>query len=173
MASSGKFALLVDLSRAILDAADAVIEDGASTALKDAITKAEGDFESRIDSACDAVMEFEGRAKARTREAERIRELAKADALVADKIREVLAEVMRERVESGLPKDFGTSKWRLQFRLNAPSVVISDESQVPAQFWYTPTPERKLDRLGVAAALKSGVEVPWAHLQQKCRVDIR
>jgi len=51
----------------------------------------------------------------------------------------------------------------LSIRVNPPSVVISDESQIPAEFTITKT-ETRIDRAKLKEALKDGATVPGACL---------
>ncbi len=47
-------------------------------------------------------------------------------------------------------------------RAVAPSLVVTNEADIPAQFWTSQAP--KLDRRGVLAALKEGATIPGAEL---------
>jgi hypothetical protein len=63
---------------------------------------------------------------------------------------------------------------RLVLRSNPPAVVIDSERLIPAEFMRQPEPPPPApDKGRIAKALKSGLEVPGAHLQNSTRLEIR
>jgi hypothetical protein len=78
--------------------------------------------------------------------------------LRADKKRELVSSVMeRADIKKLAEPDFTAS-----LRASPPAVVVTDEGQIPQAYWKPQPP--KLDRQGIAAALKSGATVPGALL---------
>jgi hypothetical protein len=76
----------------------------------------------------------------------------------ADKKREVVTSVMeRADIKKLAEPDFTAS-----IRPSPPSVMVTEEGQIPIEFWKPQPP--KLDRQGLSAALKSGAAVPGALL---------
>lgn len=59
-------------------------------------------------------------------------------------------------------------------RDNPPAVVIDDPGQIPCNLYnYPEAPPPTPDKKAIAAALKSGEDVPGAHLERGKRLDIR
>ena len=78
--------------------------------------------------------------------------------LRADKKRELVTSVMeRADIKKLADPDFTAS-----LRTVPPSVVVTDEGQIPIDYWKPQPP--KLDRQGLSVALKSGAAVPGATL---------
>ncbi len=76
----------------------------------------------------------------------------------ADKKKDVVASVMeRAGVKKLTEPDF-----TLSLRSTNPPLVVTDEGEIPEDFWKPQTP--KLDRQGLINALKTGREVPGATL---------
>ena len=76
----------------------------------------------------------------------------------ADKKRMIVASVMdRANIRKLAEPDFTAS-----LRATPPSLLISDERQIPESFWKPQPP--KLDRRAVIATLHSGQPVPGALL---------
>jgi len=78
--------------------------------------------------------------------------------LRADKKRELVTDVMeRTGIKKLAEPDFTAS-----LRTVPASVVVTDEGQIPIDYWKPQPP--KLDRQGLSAALKSGAVIPGATL---------
>lgn len=57
---------------------------------------------------------------------------------------------------------------------NNPAVVVDDEKAIPEQYWIQPpAPEKRLDKVAIARAIKAGEEVPGAHTDrgQSLRIE--
>lgn len=81
-------------------------------------------------------------------------------------ILDLMQRAQRERVT--------TAMFSLAVKKNPPAVVIDAEADLPAEFLSQPEPPRPVpDKKAIAAALKSGREVPGAHCEQAVRLDIR
>lgn len=62
----------------------------------------------------------------------------------------------------------------ITIKKNPPAVDVFDAAQVPADFMVTPEPPPPApDKKAIAAALKSGTDVPGCRLVQGFRVDIK
>lgn len=62
----------------------------------------------------------------------------------------------------------------ITLRDNPAAVVIDSESQIPERFMRQPDPPQPSpDKKAIAAALKAGEDLPWAHLSNSQRVEIR
>lgn len=57
---------------------------------------------------------------------------------------------------------------------NPPSVVIDDESLIPAEYMRVPpVPPLAADKTAIKDAIKAGIEVPGVHLESTQRVNIK
>lgn len=62
----------------------------------------------------------------------------------------------------------------IRLRDNPESVVVADESVIPAEFMKVPPPPKASpDKNAIKAAIKEGRDVPGCHLERKQRVEIR
>lgn len=77
----------------------------------------------------------------------------------ADAMRSLAFRIMQAANLRKMPLPEAT----LSIRVNPPSVVINDESQIPAEFTITKT-ETRVDRAKLKEALKDGATVPGACL---------
>lgn len=60
----------------------------------------------------------------------------------------------------------------IRTQANPPKVVITDEAQIPSEFWRQPEPPPPaIDKRALGAALKAG-SVPGAHAEQSLRLVI-
>ena len=88
----------------------------------------------------------------------------------ADRVEHWLFENM---VKAGISK-VECPLFTIALQNNPPSVFIADEDSIPAEFMRQPeTPPPAPDKKAIAAAIKSGKEVPGAHLKQSQRLVIR
>lgn len=64
----------------------------------------------------------------------------------------------------------------LAVKNNPPSVIISDEEAIPAEYMVTPEPPpppaKRPDKKAIAAAIKDGKEVPGAYTERFQRLEI-
>lgn len=76
------------------------------------------------------------------------------------RLREAVETAMRASGEAKVKTSIGT--WA--FQKNPPSVEVTDEAKIPADYWVEQRPT--LDRRAVLDKLKQGEEVPGAALKQ-------
>lgn len=63
---------------------------------------------------------------------------------------------------------------RIAIRNNPAAVHIDAESQIPAEFWkQAPAPPPALDKKAIAEAIKSGQEIPGAHMESSTRLEVK
>ena len=61
----------------------------------------------------------------------------------------------------------------LKLKKNPPKVVIDNPEEIPGELWRVPkAPEPEPDKKLVAVAIKEGIRVPGAHIEQGWRVEI-
>jgi transposase-like protein len=101
------------------------------------------------------ISNLEARHAALHRAAERARHL----------ILEVMRTAQREKVTTAL--------FSMAIRKNPPQVVIDHEGALPSSYLtYHPAPPPTPNKKAIAAALKSGAQVPGAHTEQGVRLEI-
>lgn len=65
-------------------------------------------------------------------------------------------------------------EFKLNIRQNPPRVVIDAAGQIPCNLYvYPEAPEPYPDKKAIAAKIKSGEEVPGAHLETSSRLEIK
>lgn len=94
------------------------------------------------------------------------------------KQREAYAQSLREYLLSnmlamGITK-IDTPLFKIAIRENPPSVLVSDEREIPPRFFKIPPPPLPvLDKKAVAEAIRAGEDVPGARLVRGKRLEIR
>jgi len=74
---------------------------------------------------------------------------------------------------AGIKKVTGPA-FSVTVRDNPPSVVIDEQGLIPAEYWRQPEPPPPaVDKVKLKEVLKSGVEIPGAHLSSTKRVEIK
>lgn len=80
-------------------------------------------------------------------------------------------ERMKEYIKTNMER-VGIQKiecpqFRMMVKKNPPRVVVDAQNLIPGNYWTDPPPpESVVDKKAIADAIKSGVEVPGAHLEQ-------
>lgn len=88
----------------------------------------------------------------------------------AERVTKYLLDCMQH---AGIQKIDGPH-FALAVKQNPPSVVINEPGLIPAEYMrQKPPPPAEPDKAAIAALLKSGVEVPGAHLSRGARLEIR
>lgn len=117
-------------------------------------------FVRNLESSADAIKAAEGEMAKRRKAIENR----------ADRLKKYLHENMER---AGILK-IESPHFCLTVRRNPPAVVIDAESQIPGEFYkLAPPPPLTLDKKALADAMKSGREVPGAHLHAGTRLEIK
>ena len=143
---------------------DGILEGGIdSPEAQQALDEHLAGLDEALDQKCEdyaaVIMSLQARSDARAAEAKRIRELANADATVAQRLKERLKQAMettgRVRID--------TTRFRLTVANNGGKqpMLIEDESAIPTEF-IVQVPE--VDKDAVRAALEAGRPVPGCTL---------
>ena len=106
------------------------------------------------------------------REMERLRAYRVMLERQADALRDYLYDQM---VRAGITKIeavAGAPPFRLAIRKNPPRVVVDDEAAIPWELKREIT-RVEIDKTAIKDAIKGGVSVPGAHIEQSERVEIR
>ena len=145
-------------------------EDLPPELIADTLESIEGAIEDKAKNVAAFTRNLESSAAAK-REAGKAM-LAKADRLEkrAESIRQYLLMNMQFAGITRIECPWFT----IAVRKNPPSVVIDDESVLPAEFIVTPPPPApRPDKAAIGRAIKSGTDVPGAHLVQSERIEIK
>lgn len=143
---------------------DGILEGGidspeAQQALDEHLAGLDEALDQKAEDYAAVIMSLQARSDARAAEAKRIRELANADATVAQRLKERLKQAMeatgRVRID--------TTRFRLTVANNGGKqpMLIEDESAIPTEF-IVQVPE--VDKDAVRAALEAGRPVPGCTL---------
>ena len=120
----------------------------------------EGDIAAKAENYARLMKNAEADAKALKAEIERLTaKKQKAENLVK-RVKDYLHYAMEIAGATELQTAIG--KWKIQ--KNPPSVVVTDEAKIPAEYWKQPAP--MLDRVLVLNDLKAGCIVEGCELQQ-------
>lgn len=138
--------------------------------LTDTLEAIGGELETKAMNTAFVVRNLESTAEQIKAHAKAMVERAKAMENRAERIRKYLMDglelAQRDKVD--------TPYFRIKIALNPPSVVIADESLIPANYKTDPVPPLpQPDKKLIAAALKDGFEVPGCSLVRGRRLDIK
>lgn len=90
----------------------------------------------------------------------------------AERWRRYLVDAMN-RVEASEITDTQTGT-TIKLVLNPPAVVIDDPGEIPSEFLrQAPPPPPAPDKKAILATIKDGFDVPGAHMEQSCRLEIK
>ena len=135
----------------------------------DTLESLSGDLEAKSQAVGHMVRIMEADAEAIKQWAKDASERAKSVQARADRLREYLSANM---LACGLTKVDGPGI-ALSFRKSS-SVVINEPALIPAKFMRQPEPPPPApDKVAIGAALKTGIDVPGAHLESKQNLQIR
>jgi hypothetical protein len=132
------------------------------------LEEAGGDFDSKLADCCRVVRAMDGWATAARAEAEFYRDKASR----AEKAGERLKAYMKTEMErSGLKSRRVNDLFTVAIQSNPEAVVVDNIDAVPPEF--DAVPARRLVMDAVKQAIKSGREVPGAHLHRGTHLRIR
>lgn len=117
-------------------------------------------FVRNLEASADAIKEAEANMAARRK-------------AIENRAKRIRAYLQGQMERTGITK-IECPYFKLAVRDNPPAVVIDAESQLPQKFMRTPEPPPPApDKKAIAEALKSGEEVPGAHLERGKRLEIK
>lgn len=151
---------------AFADAVDEETGELGEDALIARLDAISDDLAVKTDSVLKARRMFEAHAAAVKLEIDRLERMRAA---AENRAKRLAAYVERCMRSAGLTEVRGTL-FTARLQSNTPSVVIDDEQAIPPKFVLV---EQKIQRAAIAKALKSGEEVPGAHLEQTTSIRIR
>ena len=140
--------------------------------MRDTIEALEGELEEKLIACGHVVLNLESAAIAIKNAA--AKQIARAERLA--KRAESLRAYMLFHAQCVGMKPIEHTDFVLRLVNNTPSVIIDDAKQIPSEFMRTPdpkpSPQPVPDKELLAKALKSGIEVPGAHLLRGQRIEI-
>lgn len=131
-----------------------------------------GDIDKKVESYCCVIRNYEAAADAKSAEAARMMERAKADLKRAEKLKEFLFTSLQA---ANISKSESTL-FTVTIQNNPSKVVIDDEALIPADYMRNkpvvqPPPEPDKDL--IKKAIADGYEVAGAHIVQTQRLVIK
>lgn len=127
----------------------------------------EGEIEDKADGYAMVMKDLDGQVAAIKKEEER---LAARRRTIENRVEYMKSKLQEMMTVTGKTK-FKTPLFSFGIQKNPASVVIDDESKVPAGYWIPQQP--KLDKASLKDWLKEGNECEWAHLAQSESLRIR
>lgn len=138
--------------------------------IDDTLESESGELEAKIADYGFVIRNMDAMVEATETEARRIAELAKSRRL---RVEAVKAWLLQNMQACGISK-IECPAFSLALRNNPASVVVDDETALPAEFMVQPpAPAPRPDKKAIAAVLKAGAVVLGAHLEQSQRLEIK
>lgn len=141
-------------------------EEGNEAEIQKRLDELNEDFEHKFDGYMKAYRNLEAREKAVKEEAGRLKDRADGFKKKKEKIKNALLVAMKTTGK----KKIETDLFSAAIRINAPSVVVDDETLVPKEFWK-PQPD-KLDTKGLSAFLKENGNKTFEYAHLECSTSI-
>ena len=137
--------------------------------IADTLESLSGDLETKAQSVAMMARLFDADAAAVKQWAKDATERAKAIEARADRLRTYLASNLEA---CGIEKVEGPGV-SISFRKSS-AVVIDGEDLIPAEYMrQKPAPAPEPDKKAIADAIKAGIEVPGAHIEQRRSLSIK
>lgn len=134
-----------------------------------ALEKAFGNIQEKATNICQFLANLSGDIDAHKAEEARIAARRKA----MENLRERTKDYLRDNMELLMLDKIKAGTFTIALQDSPPSVVVDEESVIPARF-HTIIPESiKIDKTAIALAIKGGELVVGAHLEHKKHIRIR
>ncbi|MET4560787.1 hypothetical protein ABIA69_001931 [Lysinibacillus parviboronicapiens] len=141
-----------------------MIEEGAE-GLEEILKTVEGAIEEKLESYVMVMKNFEAEATICATEEKRFKERKNTALNGVKRMKQAIVDTMNESKRD----EVKTEKFKINFRNNAPSVHIEDESLIPDEFIKI---ERTISKAELAARLKEA-EIPGAKLVASKSLQVR
>lgn len=133
----------------------------------DTIEGLEGEIENKADGYAKVIAQLNADAAAIKAEEERLYGRRKT---IENRVAAMKGRLQQMMELTGKTK-FKTALFSFGIQKNPASVVIDDESKIPAKYWIAQEP--KLDKASIKELLKGGISCEFAHLEQGESLRIR
>jgi hypothetical protein len=145
------------------------IEDIDEQTLLDTLSGLEGDLQTKATN----VVAFQKNVQMYADMAQAAAEGMQRRAQVLQNRADNVKAYIKLAMETGGITKIESPEFTARIQNNPPSVVIDDESLLPAEFIVTPPPKPSPSKTLISAALKAGKDVPGAHLTQGTSLRIK
>ena len=145
----------------------ALAENGED--VTDTLLSLEGDIEVKAENTNKVIKMFSGYNTSIDEEIKRLQEIKKHNENAVERLKTGIENMMIALNKSELKTPLFSAKWVK----NPPSVVIDDETQVDAKYLTIIPQIYNVDKNALKEDLKNGIELPFAHLEQGRRLDLK
>ena len=135
----------------------------------DTLLSLEGDIEVKAENTNKVIKMFSGYNLSIDEEIKRLQEIKKHNENAIERLKSGIENMMIALQKSELKTPLFSAKWVK----NPPSVVITDESKVDARYLTYIPATTKVNKNALKEDLKNGIELPFAHLEQGRRLDLK
>lgn len=135
----------------------------------DTLLSLEGDIEVKAENTHKVIKMFSGYNLAIDEEIKRLTEIKKHNENTVERLKSGIENMMIALNKTELKTALFSAKWVK----NPPSVVITDEQAIDAKYLTIIPQTFKVDKNRLKDDLKNGVELPYAHLEQGRRLDLK
>ena len=136
-------------------------------AIKDTLEAIQGDIKEKADGYAKVIKELDGETDKLTAE---IKRLTDRKNTIQNNIAYMKQSLKEAMTATGNLK-FRTDLFSFNIQKNPPALVVDDEKAIPQEYLIPQEP--KVDKKAIIDFLKSGNDVPYAHIEQSEGVRIR
>ena len=135
----------------------------------DTLLSLEGDIEVKAENTHKVIKMFAYNNAAIDEEIKRLQEIKKHNETAVERLKTGIENMMIALNKSELKTPLFSAKWVK----NPPKVVITDEKNVPAKYLTYIPATTTVNKNALKEDLKNGIELPFAHLEQGRRLDLK
>ena len=145
----------------------ALAENGED--VTDTLLSLEGDIEVKAENTHKVIKMFAYNNAAIDEEIKRLQEIKKHNETAVERLKTGIENMMIALNKSELKTPLFSAKWVK----NPPKVVITDEKNVHAKYLTYIPATTTVNKNALKEDLKNGIELPFAHLEQGRRLDLK
>ena len=150
-----------------MQAVQALAEQGED--VTDTLLSLEGDIEVKAENTNHIIKMKAYDNTAIDAEIDRLTKIKKANENTIERLKNGIENMMIALNKTEIKTPLFSAKWVK----NPPSVVITDESKVDARYLTIIPQTTKVNKNAIKDDLKNGIELPYAHLEQGRRLDLK
>ena len=135
----------------------------------DTLLSIEGDIEVKAENTNKVIKMFSYNNAAIDTEIKRLQEVKQHNENAIERLKTGIENMMIALGKREIKTPLFSAKWVK----NPPAVVITDESQVDARYLTIIPQTTKVNKNAIKDDLKNGIELPYAHLEQKERLQLK
>ena len=135
----------------------------------DTLLSLEGDIEAKAENTNKAIKMFAYNNAAIDEEIKRLQEIKKHNENAVERLKTGIENMMIALNKSEIKTPLFSAKWVK----NPPKVVITDEKNVHAKYLTYIPATTTVNKNALKEDLKNGIELPFAHLEQGRRLDLK